>query len=43
VQPSRAILLSRRRKPGHAAAVEVPGGHGFPAEFDVERYYRDAP
>ena len=24
-------------------AIKVHGGYGFSAEFDVERYYRDAP
>jgi alkylation response protein AidB-like acyl-CoA dehydrogenase len=26
-----------------ADAIKVHGGYGFSAEFDVERYYRDAP
>jgi len=24
-------------------AVRIHGGHGYSTEFDVERYYRDAP
>jgi alkylation response protein AidB-like acyl-CoA dehydrogenase len=24
-------------------AIRVHGGHGYSTEFDVERYYRDAP
>jgi alkylation response protein AidB-like acyl-CoA dehydrogenase len=26
-----------------ADAIKVHGGYGFSAEFDIERYYRDAP
>src|SRR5260221_14640049 len=28
---------------GTSDAIKVHGGYGFSAEFDVERYYRDAP
>jgi alkylation response protein AidB-like acyl-CoA dehydrogenase len=24
-------------------AIRIHGGHGYSTEFDVERYYRDAP
>jgi alkylation response protein AidB-like acyl-CoA dehydrogenase len=26
-----------------ADAIRVHGGYGYSAEFDIERYYRDAP